>query len=131
MEGKNKVIVKVGGKEYALLGVESEEYIQRVALYVNRKMVEIMNSSNTLSTASGAVLASLNIGDEYMKERDKNEKLEFEVADLLDRANRYKEESESLRKENVMLREKSENFKMELVKREAELKEVRNNINRR
>ena len=127
---KNKVVVKVGGKEYTLVGAETEEYIQRVALYVNRKMLEVMKSSSTLSTASGSVLAALNIGDEYMKEKDKNEKLEYEVAELRDQVIRYKEERDNLRKENVMLRDKSENFKMELVKREAELKEVRNNINR-
>ena len=128
---KNRVTIKVGGKEYTLVGVESEEYIQKVALYVNKKMIDVMKSDNTLSTASGAVLVALNIADEYIKETEKSVIFEKKLADMDKNIEELKEENERLKRENAMLKGKCDNFKLELVKRETELKEVRNNMNRR
>lgn len=67
MSTKNKVVVKIHGKEYNIVGVESEEYIQRVGLYIDKKMHEITKSNQKLSTAMAAVLTSLNIADDYFK----------------------------------------------------------------
>jgi len=34
---KNRVEVRIAGKDYRLVGTESEEYIQRVSLFVDKR----------------------------------------------------------------------------------------------
>jgi len=64
----------INGNVYTLSGDESEEYIQRVALYINNKMDEIKHSDNgqLLNTRLLNVLLAINIADELFKERDLN-----------------------------------------------------------
>ena len=38
---KTKTTVHIGGRDYTMVGVESEEHIRRVAVYVDRKMEEL------------------------------------------------------------------------------------------
>ena len=41
MASKTDVQVLLGGKVYTLSGYESEEYLQKIALYINNKMTEL------------------------------------------------------------------------------------------
>ena len=50
---KNKVELRIAGKDYKVVGSESVEYIHRVGLYVDRKMTDILKMNNKLSTAGG------------------------------------------------------------------------------
>jgi len=59
MAEKNKVEVRIAGKDYTLVGCESEEYIQKVALYIDKKMTEIMRMNNKLSTSMHRCLPPL------------------------------------------------------------------------
>ena len=63
----NKVIVRINGQEYSMVGKESKDYLLRVANYVDEKMEEITKANPKLSTAMAAVLTSLNIADELFK----------------------------------------------------------------
>lgn len=40
MSSKNRAEVLIGGKIYTLSGYESEEYLQKVATYINNKLAE-------------------------------------------------------------------------------------------
>lgn len=60
--------VKIFGEEYPLR-INSEEGLERlekVALYVDRKMREVSSSYVNLSAKQVAVLAALNIADEFI-----------------------------------------------------------------
>ena len=46
MAAKKDIQVVIGGKVYTLSGYESEEYLQRIALYINNKMDEMDQISN-------------------------------------------------------------------------------------
>ncbi len=72
MSSKNNTKVLIGGTVYTLSGEESEEYIQRVALYINNKMDELKHSDNgqMLNTRLLNVLLAINIADDLFKERD-------------------------------------------------------------
>lgn len=72
MSSKNNTKVLIGGTVYTLSGEESEEYIQRVALYINNKMDELKQSDNgqKLNTRLLNVLLAINIADDLFKERD-------------------------------------------------------------
>lgn len=124
----NKIEVRIAGKDYTLKGPKSEEYIQKVALYVDKKISEIVKKNSRLSTAMAAVLAALNISDDYFVARENEAKLDREVKDLISQLNELKDLNEHLRSENEMLSTKCTDLQLELVKREAELNEVRNSI---
>ena len=76
MSNKNKVIVRIMGQEYTMVGIESREYMQRIANYVDDKMMDIAKNTKKLSTAMVAVLTALNIGDEYFKLKKQLNELE-------------------------------------------------------
>ncbi len=65
---KNKVTVTIGGLDYTILAEESEEQIKRAAALVDRKMTELNGAP--LSAVQKAVLAALNIADDYYKHQD-------------------------------------------------------------
>ncbi|MBN2543641.1 cell division protein ZapA [bacterium] len=70
MEEEDKKVIKViiHGREYPIRSDEDEEYVQKVASYVDSKMKEIADSNRPFpSPVAIAVLAALNIADELLK----------------------------------------------------------------
>ena len=91
MDAKTLVQVQIFGQNYTIRGEADQEYILGVASYVDRKMREVTEKlpvasvSNSLSKV--AVLASLNIADELMKERAQRDRLERQLSDRAARLN--------------------------------------------
>jgi len=73
------VEVNILGHEYTVKTDTDEEYIQEIASYVDKKMSEIVRNTKTVSTLNVAILAALNIADDFFKERDKTEDLLTQV----------------------------------------------------
>lgn len=73
MAEKLKTVVRIAGKEYTLLADLPEEYIHKVAIYVDKKMSEVSRQRDNLSTAMVAVMAAINIADEVMELRGEKE----------------------------------------------------------
>ncbi len=71
---KQKTTVRVAGKEYTLVSSDSPEHLNRVAAYVDRRIMETAYATR-LNKESAAVLVSLNITDELMKAHDENARL--------------------------------------------------------
>lgn len=128
MTVKNKVEVRIAGKEYTLVGVESDEYIQKVGLYIDRKMNEIMRVNSRLSTSMAAVLTSINVADDFFKAHENELQLKKELERNLDEIERLREECRRLSEENASLSSRNTSMQVELAKREAELTEVRNSL---
>jgi cell division protein ZapA len=66
--------VRIFGKEYPIASDQNPEYVRMLAAYVDEKMNEVSGGSDTATATRVAVLAALNIADEYMRlknERDK------------------------------------------------------------
>lgn len=59
-----RVDIEIFGKIYTVKGEKDPEYVRKVAEYVDRKMREISQVTETVSTSRIAILASLNIADE-------------------------------------------------------------------
>ncbi|MCD7763899.1 MAG: cell division protein ZapA [Lachnospiraceae bacterium] len=78
MAAKNSTQVIISGKIYTLSGYESEEYLQRVAAYLNSKISELRNLDGyqRLSPDMKGILLNLNIADDYFKMKNKVEELE-------------------------------------------------------
>lgn len=127
---RNKVEVRIGGKDYTLVGVESEEYMQKVALYIDKKMNEIMRINNKLSTSMASVLSAINVADDYFKAYENVINLNKDLKAANEEIERLKEENRRLTNENAIVSNKNTNFQLELAKREAELSEVRNSLDK-
>ncbi|WP_126428046.1 cell division protein ZapA [Brevibacillus marinus] len=74
-DGKNRLIVDIFGQQYRLTGRASVNHMRMVAGYVNDKMKEISAGNRRLDTTKIAVLAAVNITDEYFRLRQEYEEL--------------------------------------------------------
>ena len=73
--GSNKVKVKIYGQEYTVSGDHSDEHIIKVAAHVDSKMHEIERFVASGQISAIAVLAAVNVADDYFNM--KNTILEF------------------------------------------------------
>lgn len=130
MTSKNKVVIKIAGNDYTLVGVESDEYMQKVGLYIDKKMNEILFRNNRLSTSLAAVLTALNVADDYFKSRENEDLISKEKEAMRLEIERIKTENIHLKEENNALISKNTSLQLDLAKREAELGEVRSSIDK-
>lgn len=81
MAEKISAQVLIGGKIFTLSGYESEEYLQKVAAYVNGKINEMKESEGFMKQPYDiqATLTELNIADDYFKAKKQLEILETEI----------------------------------------------------
>lgn len=71
----NKVKVKIDGEDYCIKGAVPKEYIEQAASLVDEKIVDLAESHPYLSRNKIAVLAALNIADEFLRIKEENEEL--------------------------------------------------------
>ena len=78
MSSKNSTKVLIGGKIYTLGGYESEEYLQKVAAYLNNKLTDLSSSAmfNRQHADVRGIMLSLNVADDYFKARSQAEVFE-------------------------------------------------------
>ena len=81
MSSKSDTEVLIGGKVYTLSGYEGEEYLQRVAAYINNKINEFsqMEEVRRFPVDMKATLVELNIADDFFKAKERIEKLEQDL----------------------------------------------------
>lgn len=82
MAVKTDTEVIIGGKVLTLSGYESEEYLQKVASYINNKLIEYgkVDSFRRQPVDTQHILLELNIADDYFKAKRQVELLEEDVA---------------------------------------------------
>lgn len=81
MASKTDAEVIIFGKVFTLSGYESEEYLQKVASYINNKMIEYSKVDGFRRQPSDTqnVLLQLNIADDYFKAKRQIELLEEDI----------------------------------------------------
>ena len=129
MSSKNKTQVIIAGKIYTLSGYESEEYLQKVAAYLNGKITEFrgMDGYHRLSQETRSILMNLNIADDYFKVRKKIEELEEELSEKEKELYEFRHEMittqvrlENAEKEKNALEEKNAQLQEELIRLRAQ-----------
>lgn len=82
MASKNDTEVIIGGRVLRLSGYESEEYLQKVATYINGKLTEFnrVESFRRSPVDTQNILLQLNIADDYFKAKKQIALLEEEIA---------------------------------------------------
>ena len=81
MSEKNTIQVIISGKIYTLGGYESEDYLQRVAAYMNKKTQELsaLEGYQRMNPDLRSLLLNLNIADDYFKLRKRIEDMENDL----------------------------------------------------
>ena len=79
---KTRTVVRVAGQELKLSAAESEDYMQMLAKYVDRKYDDVQSAYPNLSTVNCLVLASLNMADELHRLRAEYDALDSRIAQL-------------------------------------------------
>ena len=81
MSVKTDTEVIIGGKVFTLSGYESEEYLQKVASYINNKLSEYnkVESFRRQPQDTQNVLMQLNLADDYFKAKKQISLLEEEI----------------------------------------------------
>ena len=81
MSSKNTTEVIIGGKVFTLGGYESEEYLQKIATYINNKLAEFTKDDGfrRQSAEVRANIMYLNIADDYFKAKALGESLQTEI----------------------------------------------------
>lgn len=104
---KNRVKISIDGKSFTLVGEETEEHMRQVAEYIDVKMTEIRQKAVavTLDSSLAYVLTSINVADDFFKEKAYTAELEGrligltarvqELADRLEEVEKAKEAAEA------------------------------------
>ena len=81
MRGKNDVEVLIDGRKYTLRGYETDEYLQKVAIYINGKYSEFRGKDYYagLDSELKNILLAINIADDYFKTQKQAKELAVEV----------------------------------------------------
>lgn len=131
MASRTDTEVIIGGKVFTLSGYESEEYLQKVASYINNKVNEYnkIDSFRRQPMDTQGVLLQLNIADDYFKAKKQISELEEEIQDKDKELYDLKHEListqmklESLQEQVKALEEKRNENAREIVRLETELK---------
>ena len=123
MAVKTDTEVIIGGKVFTLSGYESEEYLQKVASYINNKMNEYnkVDAFRRQPFERQSVLLQLNIADDYFKAKKQ--------IDMLDEEVKAKEkESYDLKHELISTQIKLENTSKSLKEAQTKLQECSNEM---
>ena len=85
---KNRVKISIDGKSFTLVGEETEEHMRQVAEYIDQKMMEIRQKAVavTLDSSLAYVLTSINVADDYFKEKAYTAELEGRLSGMTARA---------------------------------------------
>lgn len=64
---KKRFHIKLLGQELSVLSDSGDDHVARVVKYVNDKVEEIESNFSNFNTLNVAILAALNIADEFLK----------------------------------------------------------------
>lgn len=136
MSSKNTTEVIIGGKVFTLSGYESEEYLHKVAAYINNKLTEF-NKDDGFRRQSADVrstLMQLNIADDYFKAKKLGDNLSLEIENKDKEIYNLKHEliaeqikAETSDKKIEELKEKVGRLQSNIVKLETELEDSKKN----
>lgn len=115
MSAKKNTEVLIGGKKYTISGYEEEEYLQRVATYINSKLKEYneIESFRKLSADMKAALLEINIADDYFKAKELIDKLESDAETKDKDIFKFKHDLINLSVENEELKKKIDSIEEE------------------
>ncbi|MBQ9589161.1 MAG: cell division protein ZapA [Butyrivibrio sp.] len=132
MASKTDTEVIIGGKVFTLSGYESEEYLQKVASYINNKISEYnkIDGFKRQPIDTQNVLLQLNIADDYFKSKKQIEMMEEQLSEKEKELYNLKHELiatqiklENTEKNSKSLQAKLDDSSKKIIELEAQAKE--------
>jgi len=132
MASKTDTEVIIGGRVFTLCGYESEEYLQKVASYINNKLVEYgkVDSFRRQNVDMQNVLLQINIADDFFKAKkqlsameEDMEAKEKELYDLKHELIAAQIKLENCEKSLKSMRDENHEKDKKIIRLETELKE--------
>ncbi|NLJ96708.1 MAG: cell division protein ZapA [Clostridiales bacterium] len=129
----NDIEVIINNKRYTLSGYESEEYLQRVASYINSKFNEFRDKDayKFLDSDLRNILIQINIADDYHKAKEKAKEIEYEYNQKSNEVFELKHELiatqtklQSAEKEIDNLKSELNEYQKKIIRLETELKDA-------
>ena len=113
----NDIEVIINNKRYTLSGYESEEYLQRVASYINSKHNEFRSRDayKFLDSDLRNILIQINIADDYHKSKEKVKEVEDENNQKGNEISDLKHELIAAQTKLLSAEKEIENMKNELI----------------
>lgn len=95
---KSKVTVTIAEQDYTLIADQDTAAVEKIAAHVDEKVREVMTGGH-LSLADSAILASMNIAEEYFKEVEASENLRRQLKEYLEEGAKVKQELSEAKRE--------------------------------
>lgn len=95
---QNKVTVTIDDQEYTLVASEDAAYMKKVAAHVDGKIKEVREGGKVSGT-DAAVLAALNMADEYFKSLEAAENLRTQIKECLEESKKLNLELSETKRE--------------------------------
>lgn len=80
---KIRTTVHIGGQDLSITSDDSEEYVQQLAVYVDKQVRDMQKEYPSVSTSTAYLLVALNVADELYKVREKYDTLDSRLSQLL------------------------------------------------
>lgn len=133
MTPKNDTDIMIDGIKYTLSGYESEEYLQKVAAYINTKIAEYKKEPvyKKMNLEAQKAMLELNIADEYFKAKKRADELEADVQDkdkqLYDIKHElvtYRLQNQDFEKEITKLKNEANEYQKEIIRLETRIMDI-------
>jgi cell division protein ZapA len=138
MNKYNDIEVIINNKRYTLSGYESEEYLHKIASYINNKHAQFRNKDayKFLDSDLKNILLQINIADDYFKTLDKlgeisreNENKSNEIYDIKHELITTKTNLDAANKEIEELKKELNEYQKKIVRLETELNDTKRRLN--
>ena len=86
---KKNIDVEIIGNNYTIRSDADEDYVHKIADYLNGKIQEVLQSTKTVDTLNVVILAALNIASEFILLRDEQGEFQRQVKERSRRLIRF------------------------------------------
>lgn len=122
---KKKITVSINGKNYTLIHDESDEYIHRIARYLDTKVAAASRGTLQLGEQTAVVMTAITITDELFKTQKNFNTLKNEIRRMMDEYDKITAEKDALEAELRNERQRAEELNKQLLKAKMELGQYR------
>ena len=139
MNRKNDVYVIINNKKYTLRGFESDEYLQKIASYINSKYAQfrLVEQFRHLDADMKNVLLEINIADDYFKAKKQvneyeteSENKSNEIFDMKHELITMQTRNEALSKELAQAKDDFVQAQKKIIRLEEQIKEYNKKISK-
>lgn len=130
MASKTSVKVFIGGRLITLAGYEKEEYLQKIASYLNHKIasLEEVGGYNRMTPDLKSALLELNIADDFFKARTQVENLEEELENREHDSYAVKQDLVAAQIESEKLKKEIENLNKQIDKLKSDNENLKSRV---